>query len=786
MGKVSSRSLGAAAGLTILAIVAGAADLRAAEYPDQCAGPGTPSASTCPDSLIFEGCCDNWGRIVWCEAGFLYCSDCAADPSPTRQCGWLLYDNRGRPANYYACGGQGADPSGAFPLNCILPPPPDAGPEPLPEPVPDVSEPLPDIGEPSPDVVEPWPDVAETPPEVVEPLPDAVEPPPDVAEPLPDAVEPPPDVAEPLPDVAEVLPDGVEPVPDGQGPLDPGPGDVEEGGAGEIEQDAFLDALPDEVPDRGSLRGGLTCDAAGIRGAPDPTGLRTLAVGFLGLLLVLGLARVRRRSGRPGVSAASRLPVLLPAILAALCALLGASPARAEDRPEDLSGRRYSLRSGSLGILGTDTGRTLAFLQYEAGLVLGYASRSVIEMKDGHVVRTWLGPRFEGELWGAVGVFPRIDIGVSMPITWWQDGTRANGSKAPRTGIGDLSIVPRFTLMDEARGAEATLGAVVEIVAPTGRCGTYMSPGTFQAIGKLAMSKSRSGVTIGFDLWYRYVLRAVRTWNVKDGDQLGASFALQYELPWIPLQVAADVNLAVPVTRPFFRKEEIASEAMGGVAYRIGPWRVRIAGGGGVAPGFGVPRARLLASIDYTAPVPAQKKSESSASPPSPQPAPPVGVDPVPAPTAPPPPSPPAPPPPAPLPAPPSPPPPATPPPALPSPPPGAASEPVTLLFDAGEFRVAARYSDLLDRVAEQVRSNDRIVKVIVEGHTSLPGTAEFNLALSAARAESVRRGLVDRGVPVRRIEARGFGSEAPAVPARTPEANARNRRVRILLQVEP
>ncbi len=110
----------------------------------------------------------------------------------------------------------------------------------------------------------------------------------------------------------------------------------------------------------------------------------------------------------------------------------------------------------------------------------------------------------------------------------------------------------------------------------------------------------------------------------------------------------------------------------------------------------------------------------------------------------------------------------------------------MTLLFDAGEFRVAARYSDLLDRVAEQVRSNDRIVKVIVEGHTSLPGTAEFNLALSAARAESVRRGLVDRGVPVRRIEARGFGSEAPAVPARTPEANARNRRVRILLQVEP
>lgn len=137
-------SLHASALAAILAICLGAAGARAAEYPDSCAGPGEPSASSCPEGLIFEGCCDAKGRIVWCEAGLLYCSDCAAEAFPARECGWLLYDNRGRPANYYACGGKGEDPTGAHARECVVPPP-DLGPEPLPEPLP---EPAPDIVEP--------------------------------------------------------------------------------------------------------------------------------------------------------------------------------------------------------------------------------------------------------------------------------------------------------------------------------------------------------------------------------------------------------------------------------------------------------------------------------------------------------------------------------------------------------------------------------------------------------------------------------------------------------------
>jgi OOP family OmpA-OmpF porin len=720
-----------------------------------------------------------------------------------------LYDNRGRPADYYACGGKGDDPTGVHVRECSLPPLPDVNPEPAPELQP---EPAPDVSEPSPDVIGPIPDVPEPLPEFVEPVPDVIEASYDVAEVSSDVAEASSDVAEAWSDVAEASsdvadsnPEIVEPHADVPTPQDPGPdvppadtddvtnGEASPDGAlpsdsGEIDfqetdatdetSDTDTDAVPDETQDRGRLQGGMTCAAGGIRGAPDVSGLLAISGGLLLLMLCLGSMRSGDRGGR---GRRFRLPMGTAGILLVLVVLgILFLPSRtwAEDRVEDLSGRRYSLRSGSLGILGTDTGRTLAFLQYEAGLVLGYASRSIVETRDKKVVRTWLGPRFEGELWGAVGVFPRIDIGLSLPITWWQDGTRSDGSRASRTGIGDLSIVPRFTLMDEAKGAEATLGLVVEIVAPTGRRGTYMSLGTFQTVGKLAMSKSLSGITMGLDLWYRWVLRAVNAWNVKDADQLGASFALQYEFPWLPLQLAAEVNLAVPSTRPFFRKEEIASEALGGVAYRIGPWRVRVAGGGGIAPGFGVPRARFLASVDYTSPVPVKKKVETPATPQpvtqvQPEPVP-VAVEPAvvkpevtePTPEA---------------------------PPAAPEPPVPAAQpalpktelpESVNLLFGAGEFRVSERYADVLDRVAQQVRQDNRIVGVMIEGHTSIPGSADHNLRLSGRRAESVRRALVDRGVPVRKVHTRGLGATMPVASGLTPEANAQNRRVQIVFQV--
>jgi chemotaxis protein MotB len=74
-----------------------------------------------------------------------------------------------------------------------------------------------------------------------------------------------------------------------------------------------------------------------------------------------------------------------------------------------------------------------------------------------------------------------------------------------------------------------------------------------------------------------------------------------------------------------------------------------------------------------------------------------------------------------------------------------------------------------------------------VDGHTDnipLSGTGRFsdNWELSAARAISVVKFLIEQGVPADRLVAAGFGEFQPLDPADTPEARDRNRRIELKL----
>jgi peptidoglycan-associated lipoprotein len=53
-------------------------------------------------------------------------------------------------------------------------------------------------------------------------------------------------------------------------------------------------------------------------------------------------------------------------------------------------------------------------------------------------------------------------------------------------------------------------------------------------------------------------------------------------------------------------------------------------------------------------------------------------------------------------------------------------------------------------------------LKVVVEGHCDDRGSAEYNLALGASRAESVKQALVQRGISPERIKTVSFGKEKP------------------------
>jgi peptidoglycan-associated lipoprotein len=88
---------------------------------------------------------------------------------------------------------------------------------------------------------------------------------------------------------------------------------------------------------------------------------------------------------------------------------------------------------------------------------------------------------------------------------------------------------------------------------------------------------------------------------------------------------------------------------------------------------------------------------------------------------------------------------------------------------------------DVLSRNVEWLQQN-RNAKVELEGHADSRGTIEYNLALGAKRAKSVKDHLVSNGIAADRISTISYGEELPLCQEETDTCWARNRRVHFVI----
>jgi outer membrane protein OmpA-like peptidoglycan-associated protein len=101
--------------------------------------------------------------------------------------------------------------------------------------------------------------------------------------------------------------------------------------------------------------------------------------------------------------------------------------------------------------------------------------------------------------------------------------------------------------------------------------------------------------------------------------------------------------------------------------------------------------------------------------------------------------------------------------------------------FKTGKADLQPVAVDRLKIVAEALKGTQRTV--LVEGHTDSTGKPETNMKLSQARAETVRKYLIDGGIPADQIRAQGVGQDRPVADNKTSAGRAKNRRVEIILE---
>jgi peptidoglycan-associated lipoprotein len=95
--------------------------------------------------------------------------------------------------------------------------------------------------------------------------------------------------------------------------------------------------------------------------------------------------------------------------------------------------------------------------------------------------------------------------------------------------------------------------------------------------------------------------------------------------------------------------------------------------------------------------------------------------------------------------------------------------------FDFDSYQVRSDAQPILDQQSAWL-SRYPAVKVRIEGNCDERGTREYNLALGARRANSVREYLTAHGVSAARIETMSYGKERPIDGGSGEDAYAKNR----------
>jgi len=95
--------------------------------------------------------------------------------------------------------------------------------------------------------------------------------------------------------------------------------------------------------------------------------------------------------------------------------------------------------------------------------------------------------------------------------------------------------------------------------------------------------------------------------------------------------------------------------------------------------------------------------------------------------------------------------------------------------FDFDKYDVRSDAAPLLDAQSSWLKRYPA-VQVRIEGNCDERGTREYNLALGARRANSVREYLVSHGIGAARISTVSFGKEKPIDPGSGEEADQHNR----------
>jgi len=444
------------------------------------------------------------------------------------------------------------------------------------------------------------------------------------------------------------------------------------------------------------------------------------------------------------------------ALFAALSGVLFSLPvsARSLDGSPRLEVNRFHPAPGSGRLLIVNLADVGDSPELVSQLVLHYADLPLVYTLGDRVRGRLVKDRLTADLSLAFSLWNRVQLSLALPMTLHQAGDTISYpdlvTREPRTllgasggGVEDLRLGLKGRLWSHERFA---LGALAEVVTPTGNVASYLGSGSVTGSAQLIGHAVFERVTVALNLGWRWATAEQRLLNVGSGHGLlyGAGMEVRVgRYADVPFSVLGEVyGLASP---QYVGTVSSPAEAMLAGKARVRDWSFFLGAGTGLNDGFGVPRVRVMAGLSYTwqyRPPPWRPPDDLRV---------PVPVLPYEQ--------------------------------AI-----TVKEEDVRLrlwepvFFAFGQDGIDPVSFQLLDEVARFIGEHPELGPIRVEGHTDDVGSEEYNQDLSQRRARIVLEYLEKQGVSAERLSHVGYGKRCPVLANTSEEGRATNRRVDFVL----
>ncbi|MBW2736414.1 MAG: OmpA family protein [Deltaproteobacteria bacterium] len=248
---------------------------------------------------------------------------------------------------------------------------------------------------------------------------------------------------------------------------------------------------------------------------------------------------------------------------------------------------------GLLTIEGTGIG---AHLMPRVAAQLGYLYQPLLYNAFGKETEG-VGSRFGGTVALSMGLFNRLELGLALPVVFYQQGEVLAGAPAVKSAaLGALRIMPKVRILGHAMGG-FSLAASLGFSVPTAPKGALVGGGVSFEPAILAAYR-RSRWVFNSSAGYRF-RREERLFSLQVDDQLFMGVGVRYHLKKA-LSVLGEVTLATAADSPFSSSQTSPMLAMVGARYRVGNIGMTLAAGPGLVDGYGAAALRMMVMVDYT------------------------------------------------------------------------------------------------------------------------------------------------------------------------------------------